>query len=248
MNTNKECLDKMSSMHLSGMASAFKTYIEQDGSSGPCYTQDELIHFLIQSEWEDRRYRAQQRSIRNAGFRYHAQPEQLDYQGDRGLDRNLVQRLLEGSFIDQASDVFITGSTGTGKSFLASAIGYQACILGYKVYYATTSKLMAQLKVAKAEGSHLKELARIEKAQLFILDDFGVQPLDAPARNLLLDIIEDRHGKRSTMITSQLPVAKWHDIIGEKTVADAILDRIVHQAIRIELYGESMRKKKKIQS
>jgi DNA replication protein DnaC len=162
------------------------------------------------------------------------------------LDKNLVQRLSDCGFIQKGEDLFITGSTGTGKSFLASALGQQACLLGYKVLYTSTTKLLSQLKMAKADGAHLKELTAIEKKDVLILDDFGVQPMDAQSRALLLDIIEDRHGKRTTIITSQVPVKKWHEIIGEKTLADAILDRIVHQSIRIELYGDSLRKKQKV--
>ncbi|MBS1737950.1 MAG: ATP-binding protein, partial [Bacteroidetes bacterium] len=148
-------------------------------------------------------------------------------------------------FIKKAEDLFITGSTGTGKSFLASALGQQACLMGHKVLYTNTAKLMSHLKMAKADGAHLKELSKIEKQDVLILDDFGVQPFDAGSRTLLLDIIEDRHGKRSTIITAQVPVKKWHEVIGEKTIADAIMDRIVHGSIRVELYGESLRKKQK---
>ena len=186
-----------------------------------------------------------ERSIRNARFRYQATIEQLDYGIQRGLDKNLIHRLAEGDFIRKKEDLFITGSTGTGKSYVASAIGYQACQLGFKVLYANTTKLMAALKMAKADGSVVKELLKIERQDLLILDDFGIQPLDGQSRSSLMDIIEDRHGKRSTIITSQLPVSRWYDIIGEQTVADAILDRIVHQAIRVELAGESLRKKEK---
>ena len=139
--------------------------------------------------------------------------------------------------------MLITGSTGTGKSFLASAIGHQACQLGFKVLYANTTRLLAQLKMAKADGSSIKELTRIEKQDLLILDDFGIQPFDHQSRASLLDIIEDRHGKRSTIITAQIPVKQWYDLIGEKTVADAIMDRLVHNAQRIELTGESLRRK-----
>lgn len=181
--------------------------------------------------------------LKNANFRYHASMEQIDYSQDRGLDKNLAERLATGDFIKKGGDLFITGSTGTGKSFLASALGQQACLLGYKVRYTNTAKLMSHLKMAKADGAHLKELSKIEKQDALILDDFGVQPFDAGSRALLLDIIEDRHGKRTTIITAHVPVKKWHEVIGEKTLADAILDRIVHQSIRIELYGESLRKK-----
>ena len=186
-----------------------------------------------------------QRGLKNANFRYRASIEQIDYSDGRGLDKNLVQRLSTCNFIEKGEDLFITGSTGTGKSFLASALGQQACLLGYKVMYSNTTKLMSHLKMAKADGANLRELSKIEKQDALILDDFGVQPFDAGSRALLLDIIEDRHGKRTTIITAQVPVKKWHEVIGEKTLADAIMDRIVHQSIRIELYGDSLRKKQK---
>ncbi len=240
---NKESLDKMNRMRLLGMHHAFETSIETHQMEK--FTNDELVHHLVQSEWDDRQYRSLQRGLKNANFRYKASIEQLDYAEQRGLDKNLVQRLSDCSFIQKGEDLFITGSTGTGKSFLASALGQQACLLGYKVLYTNTTKLLSQLKMAKADGAHLKELSGIEKKDVLILDDFGVQPLDAQSRALLLDIIEDRHSKRTTIITSQIPVKKWHEIIGEKTLADAILDRIVHQSIRIELYGDSLRKKQK---
>ena len=140
--------------------------------------------------------------------------------------------------------IIITGSTGIGKSYLGSALGHQACSLGYKVLYQHSTKLFGRLKVAKADGSYLKELAKIEKQHLLFIDDFGLQPLDAQSRSALMEIIEDRHGKSSTIFASQVPVSKWHDIIGEQTIADAILDRIVHDAHRIEMKGESLRKKR----
>jgi DNA replication protein DnaC len=244
---NKESLEKMSRMRLLGMHQAFKACMEANGNEQP-FTNDELVHHLVQSEWDDRQHRSVQRGLKNANFRYNASIEQLDYTGQRGLDKNTVQRLSACDFIKKGEDLFITGSTGTGKSFLASAIGQQACLSGYKVLYANTAKLMSHLKMAKADGTHLKELSKIEKQDALILDDFGVQPFDAGSRALLLDIIEDRHGKRSTIITAQVPVKKWHELIGEKTLADAILDRIVHQSIRIELYGESLRKNKKAEA
>lgn len=240
---NKESLEKMTRMRLLGMHHAFKNCI--DANQTDAYTNDELVHHLVHSEWDDRQHRAVQRNLKNANFRYSASIEQLDYSEERGLDKNQVQRLATCDFIRKGEDLFITGSTGTGKSFLASAIGQQACLLGLKVLYTNVAKLMSYLKMAKADGAHLRELARIEKQDALILDDFGVQPLDAQSRALLLDIIEDRHGKKTTIITSQVPVKKWHEVIGEKTLADAILDRIVHQSIRIELYGESLRKKQR---
>src|SRR3954447_21685904 len=187
-----------------------------------------MIALLIDSEWDDRHNRSIERGISNARFRYKATIEALDYGKERGLDKNVVHRLADAEFIRKKEDLLISGSTGTGKSFLASALGYQACQLSFKVLYANAMRLFAQLKMAKADGSAIKELMKIEKMDLLILDDFGMQPLDAQSRASLLDIIEDRHGRRSTIITSQLPVKQWYEVIGEKTVADAILDRTLY--------------------
>lgn len=153
-------------------------------------------------------------------------------------------RLADCDFIKKKQNVIITGSTGIGKSYLASALGHQACSLGYKVMYEYSSKLFARLKMGKADGSYLKEITRMEKQDMLIIDDFGIQPLDQQSRTMLMEIIEDRHGKRSTLITSQVPMNNWFEVIGEQTIADAILDRVIHDAHRLELKGESMRKKK----
>lgn len=237
---NKQTVEKMGQMRLYGMQTAFKTFVEQPPPE--VFTNDELVQYLIQNEWDDRKYRSVQRSVKMAKFRYIAHSTNIDYSPSRGLDRNEINRLFAGDFIKAGQDVFITGSTGTGKSYLASAIGYEACLLGYKVFYASTAKLMSILKMAKADGSHLRELSRLEKQDLLVLDDFGIQPFDVNGRAMLMDIVEDRHGKRSTIIASQVPVKNWYEVIGEQTVADAILDRLVHQSIRIELSGESLRK------
>jgi DNA replication protein DnaC len=238
---NNETLDKMRQLRLYGMYDAFKTNLET--SVKESLTADQFIALLVASEWDDRRNRYVERAIRVAGFRYKASLEQIDYAIDRGLEKNQVHRLAALDFVKEHKDVFITGSTGTGKSYLATALGYQACQSGYKVMYVNTAKLMGQLKLAKAKGTILAELKRIERADLLILDDFGLQPFDAQSRASLLDIIEDRHQKRSTVVTSQIPVKEWYDIIGEKTIADAILDRIVHHSLRVELYGESLRRR-----
>ena len=145
--------------------------------------------------------------------------------------------------IEKCENILITGSTGIGKSYIASALGHHACSVGYKVIYYSAPKLFAKLKMTKADGTYIKEIAKIERHQLLILDDFGISPLDAQNRAAFMEIVEDRHEKGSIIITSQVPVSKWHEVIGEKTVADAILDRIIHQAHRLELKGESLRKK-----
>ena len=152
-------------------------------------------------------------------------------------------RFTDCKFIDKGENILITGSTGIGKSYIASALGHHACGMGYKVVYHNVPKLFSKLKMSKADGSYLKEVAKIERQHLLILDDFGIQPFDHQSRLSLLEVIEDRHGKRSTIFTSQLPVKQWHDVIAEQTVADAILDRIVHNAHRIALKGESLRRK-----
>ncbi|MCX2482848.1 IS21-like element helper ATPase IstB [Pedobacter sp. MR2016-24] len=240
MNTNT--LEKMRRMKFFGMFHAFKASLETQTNQQ--YSTDEFLAHLIEAEWEDRQNRRIERQLLYAKFRYKASIEDISYHTERGIDRNQIMRLADCQFIGRSECLLITGSTGIGKSYIASAIGHQACILGYKVIYHSTPKLFAKLKIAKADGSYMKEIAKIERQQLLILDDFGIQPFDAQSRAALMEIIEDRHGKTSLIITSQLPVSKWHEIIGEKTVADAILDRIVHDSNRIELKGESLRKKK----
>jgi DNA replication protein DnaC len=185
-----------------------------------------------------------ERAVKAACFPYSARIEEVDYTFERGLDRNQVERLACMDFIRERKNLFITGPTVTGKSYLATALGNKACPDGYRVIYAATDKQMQQLKYAKAKGTFLHEMKRIERTELLILDDFGMQTFDSQARGILMDIMEDRHKKRSTLITSQVPVKGWYDVIGEKNVVDAVLDRILHNALRVELLGESIRKRK----
>lgn len=237
---NQETLEKMRQTRLQGMYNAFKTSMESFKTES--MTTDQFVAWLVSNEWDDRCNRMIERLIKQASFRYKASLEEVDYSLERGLERNLLERLAELSFVKESRDLFITGSSGTGKSYIATALGYRACQKGMKVLHANTARLMGQLKMAKAKGTILQELKKIERADLLVLDDFGIQPFDAGGRMNLMDIVEDRHGKKSTLITSQVPVKDWYDIIGEKTIADAVLDRIVHQAIRIELHGDSIRK------
>jgi len=230
-------------MKFFGMVRAFRTSIEN--GSMIQMTGDEMVSMLVDAEWDDRNNRRIERQMRNAKFRYKANIEQLHFDIDRNLDKNQFMRMAECTFIGRKENLLITGSTGIGKSFIASAIGNQACTLGFKVLYANTTKLFTRLKMAKADGSYIREVAKIERQDLLILDDFGLQPLDASNRSVLMEIVEDRHGNRSTIITSQLPVAQWYEVIGEQTIADAILDRIVHDAHRMELVGESIRRRQR---
>ena len=241
---NNKTLEMLRVMRLYGMHDAFKTSLESTLKEQ--MTQDQFLFHLVCSEWDNRRNRAVERAIRYASFRYNASLEDIDYTFERGLDQNQVERLASMEFLKAKRDLFITGSTGTGKSYLATALGYRACQEGFRVLYSSTARLMGQLKIAKAKGVILNELKRIERCDLLILDDFAMQSFDAQGRGILMDIIEDRHSRSSTLITSQLPVAKWHDAIGERTVADAVLDRLTHNALRVELYGESIRKRRAV--
>lgn len=235
-----DILTKMKQMRLLGMAKAFQLTLESGKNEK--FTPDEMIAHLVDSEWDERYNRKLDRTLQSARFRYKASIEEIAYENSR-VDKNQVLRLADCEFIKQKENIIITGSTGIGKSFIASAFGHQACSLGYRVLYQHSTKLFGRMKIAKADGSYLKELAKIERQHVLLIDDFGIQPLDAQSRSVLMDIMEDRHGKSSTIITSQIPVSTWHEVIGEHTIADAILDRIVHDAHRIEMKGESLRKK-----
>ncbi len=238
---NDTTLEKMKKMKLNGMFRALKTSLESGKKEE--YTSDEMVAHIVEAEWDERQNRSIEQKVKNARFRYKAAIEEFHYNADRNMERNQLMRFAECTFIDKHENILITGSTGIGKSYIASAIGHQACSLGYRVLYHNVPKLFSKLKMAKADGTYAKEIAKIERQHLLILDDFGIQPFDAQSRAALMEIIEDRHGKCSIIITSQVPVSKWHEVIGEKTVADAILDRIIHEAHRLELKGESMRKK-----
>jgi len=242
---NELTCTKMKQMKLYGMHGAFKTAVETGKTDH--YTIDQFVSMIIDAEWDERLNRRIERSISNAKFHYRADIENIIFDESRNLDRTLVLRLAECEFVEKNENVLITGSTGVGKSYLGTALGYKACIEGYKVSYFNTSKLFAKLKMAKADGSYLRELAKIQKQDVILLDDFGLQALDSQNRITLLEIIEDRHNKGSIIVTSQIPVQGWYDIIGEKTIADAVLDRLIHHSHRIELHGESMRKKKSIE-
>lgn len=241
---NATTLEKMKAMKLFGMHRAFKTDLESGRAD--TYTPDEITAHLIEAEWDERQNRSIEQKIKNARFRYKALLEDVYYHPERNLEKNQLLRYADCSFLDKAESMLITGPTGSGKSYLASALGHHGCSMGYRVVYYSLPKLLSKLKMSKADGSYLKEVAKIERQHLLILDDFGLQPFDSPGRAALMELIEDRHGKGSLIITSQLPVSKWYEVIGEKTIADAILDRIVHSAHRIELKGESLRKKRSV--
>lgn len=240
---NNSTLEKMKELKLWGMQQYFAASLQTKEHEE--LTADELLAFLIEAEYDYKKTLRIRTSIKNAKFRYPASVEEVNFTQSRNLNKNTFTRLADCSFIEKKENIFFTGSAGGGKSYLASALGHQACIMGYKVRYYNMSKLFSTLKMSKADNTYLKEMAKIEKQDLLILDDFGLHPFDSITSLALLEIIEDRHGKSSTIIASQVPVNKWHELLGDKTLADAILDRIVHSSTRIELQGESMRKTQK---
>jgi DNA replication protein DnaC len=239
--SNEATIEKMNRLKLSGMLNAYKQYLETSNNSK--LTVDEIISHLIDAEWEDRYNRKIKRLIKSAKFRYQGCIEQIDYTSNRNLDKSLMIRLSECNWIRKKENIIITGPTGVGKSYISSTLGHQACLCEYRVLYFNCNKLFDLLKISKVDGSYSRLLTRIQKQDLLILDDFGIHPIDGKSRLFLLELLEDRHGLKSTVITSQIPIKNWFDIIDDATIADAICDRIVHKAIRIELKGESLRKK-----
>lgn len=238
-----QIMERMKQMKLFGMQRYYQGSL--DAKHHMNYTADELLTALIEAEWDERQTRKIDRLMRLARFRYKASIEEIAFNEQRNLDKNQILRFAECDFLRQKKNILITGSTGVGKSYLACAIGHQACFKGYRVMYFNIAKILARLKMQKADGSYMKEMSKIERQDLVILDDFGLQPIDSQSRMIFLEMMEDRYDIRSTIVTSQLPVRTWHEVINEKTIADAILDRLVHSSHRIDLKGESMRKKRK---
>lgn len=237
---NNQTVEKLKQMRLSAMAELHLQNVKNNQVEG-C-TPDEYLALLTEYEWENRHNLKINRLVKQAKFSQKAELEDITYDVTRNLDKNMFNRLATLNFIDRKENIIITGASGVGKSYIAQALGYQSCFNGLKVVYFSTSRLLAKMRLSKADGTYIKELQKLQKVNLLILDDFGLQAFDNSAREILMDIIDDRHNKLSTIITSQIPVSVWYDIIGEGTIADAILDRIVNSSHRIDLKGESLRK------
>jgi DNA replication protein DnaC len=232
---------QMTRLKLHGMAKAWTALKEARKNQSLSLTEG--LELLLQSEELEKDNRRFKRLEHTAQFRYKASLEELKLDRTRGLDDLLLASLATGDYLTKGESVLITGATGCGKSYLASALGHQACLLGFKAAYFNTQKLMLKTKMSRLEGTAIKFFDRIAKTDLLILDDFGLTHLEKQHQLDLMELIEDRHGKKSTIIVSQLPVQSWYEVIGEETIADAILDRLLHSSYRIELTGDSLRKK-----
>lgn len=233
-------IERLKSLRLQGMADALENILTAKQSTH--LSTEQLLELLVQHEYDVRYNRRIDRLTKQARFRYQASLDQIHPQAKRNLDAQQLAALSTCTWIEKAENLIITGPTGVGKSHLATALGNQACTNGYKVLYYNTQKLFYNLRIARVEGTHRKLINSIAKADLLIIDDFGLSKLDDMHRLDLMEIVEDRHALKSTLVAAQLPVATWYDIIGEPTLSDAILDRLTAKANRIELKGESLRK------
>jgi DNA replication protein DnaC len=233
-------LDQLTQLGLSGMAQAF-TELETSGD-GATLTHADWLGLLVDREVTHRRDKRLAARLRYARLRHHAVVEDVDYRAPRGLDRALFHKLAAGEWIDAHDNLILCGPTGVGKSWLACALGHKACRDNRSVLYHRVPKLFADLALAHGDGRYARIMRSLNGAQLLILDDWGLEPLDAGARRDLYEILEERYDRRSTILTSQIPIDKWHQVIGDPTYADAILDRLVHNAHRIDLAGDSLRR------
>jgi len=235
-------LEKLESLRLTGMLTALQEQMGMDDINDLSF--EERLGLLVDREAVCRESRRLKTRLRKAKLRHDAAVEDIDFRHPRGLDKSLVLRLSDCNWLKNHENLIITGPTGVGKSYLACAFAQKACRTGYSAIYLRTSRLFENLGLAKGDGRYIKLLTGFAKTDLLVLDDFGLAKLNREHQHDLLEILEDRHGLKSTLVTSQLPVEHWHEQIGDPTMADAILDRLVHSAHKIQLKGGSMRKKK----
>lgn len=236
-----QTLNRLRQLKLSAMATALE-HQQQQISTFEALPFIERLNLLVEQEYRMRENRKQQRLIRQAQFKLHATIQEIDYAHPRNITRDTVARLAQGEWLERKQNLLITGPCGSGKTYLACAIGHAACMREYSVRYFRLSRLMLALTQAKADGSYARLLKQLSKVQLMIFDDWGLEPLQPAHRHDLMEILDDRHDNTSTIVISQLPTDQWYVSIGDNTLADAILDRLMHNAHTLKLNGESMRK------
>ena len=235
-------IEQLRRLRLHGMADA---YAEQSGSrESDALSFDERLALLVDRERAGRDSRLLTSRLQRAHLRHTASMEDLDYSAARGLDKTVIRALARCTYVREHQNILIVGPTGTGKTYLACALAHKACLEGFTARYERLSRLLESIQVARIDGTYPKLMATLAKTDVLVLDDWGIAPITGTGRNDLLELLDDRHGSRSTIVTSQLPVADWHASVGDATLADAILDRIVHNAHRVVLAGDSMRKKR----
>ena len=235
-------IDRLRELRLRGMADAFAAQMENPDTADLSF--EERLGLLVDAEWTHRRNTMLARLLREARLWLPACPEDVEFSAARGLDRSVWRALFAGDFVSAHQNVLIVGATGVGKTYLACALGHACCRLGMRVRYLRLSRLLEDIALARVDGSCRQLFARLSKTELLLLDDFGLAPLSAAQARELLEIVDDRYERRSTVVCSQLPLSEWHRAIADPTLADAILDRLVHGAHKFTLSGESMRKKK----
>ncbi|MEI7705731.1 MAG: IS21-like element helper ATPase IstB [Deltaproteobacteria bacterium] len=236
----EQTMEKLVSMKLNGMAEALRRWMEQ--TKEKAMTPLDLAGLLVDAEWRDREQRKLTGRLRTARFRQDACVEDIDYQHPRGLQKAVMLDLASCRWVDAHQNVCLTGKTGVGKSYLACALGQKACREGYSVVYRRASRLYDELAQARADGTYFQVLRRLAKTEVLVIDDFGLEVLTASQRRDFLEVLEDRYANSSTIITSQFDPDHWHPILGEDTIADSVCDRIVHNAHKVKLGGESLRK------
>ena len=235
-------VDKLHELRCTGMAKAMAEQLASPQIQNLSF--EERLGLLVDRELTERHSRQLTNRLRRARLRHDACIEDIDFRAPRGLDKDLVLSLADGRWVREHLSILIIGPAGIGKSWIACALAHSACRLGHSASYRRLPRLLTELAIARADGSYPKLLASLAKTEVLVIDDFGLAKLSAENRRDLLEITEDRYGIRSTVITSQLPVENWHDIVGDPTLADAILDRLVHSSYQLNLKGESMRKRR----
>ena len=238
---NEATLETMHKIKLDGMAASYKAITDLPADQHP--DTHECIATLVEAELQSRSHKRTNMLLRLSKLRYRASIHDLKYNDNRNLSKQLMAQLADCSYIDRAHNITITGATGCGKSFVACALGHQACLFGYRTLYFNMNRLCEHIAVAKVDGTYIKWINKIQKASLLILDDFGLQPLTHDIKLTILQILEDRYDKGATIISSQLPTKQWYEYINEPTIADAIMDRITAKVSKIELQGKSLRKR-----